>query len=133
MLEAIALADGKRLWDRPVGATEGGWRVRFTKNALLVHPSRALPVIDSAALARRCLPLGLSAAVPAGIGTAAAGAAVVSRREQAPSRFAVLVCDPKDGQLIQRLNFAGHGTNADVLLTPRGLVVNVGGAVFGLQ
>lgn len=137
VLEAIRLTEGKRLWDRPLGAAEGGWRVTAAKNALLVQPLRAQPDIDVPGLLKRWLALDAAATVPTmlpcSVGRAAAGAALRVRREQAPSRFALLVCDPTDGQLLQRLNFVGRGTNVGVQLTPHGIVVGTAGAAWGLQ
>ncbi|OAI46433.1 hypothetical protein AYO44_11425 [Planctomycetaceae bacterium SCGC AG-212-F19] len=137
VLVALALTDGTRLWDRPLTGADGGWRVIAAKNALLVHPLHAQAEMDVPALWRRWLALDVAGAMPTVapcvVGKAAIGAALVVRQEQAASRFALLVCDPKDGQLIQRCNFAGRGTKADVMIGRRSLVVGVGGTLWGLQ
>jgi outer membrane protein assembly factor BamB len=137
VLEAISLADGKRIWDRPLTAADGGWQVLAAKNALLVHPVQAQPELDAVALWRRSalldFPSLLPTLAPLPVNRAAGSASIRIRQEQVPSRFSLLVCDPKDGQLIQRFNFASRGTSASVRVSPQGIVVATPGAAWGIR
>ncbi len=137
VLEAVSLADGKRLWDRPLTAADAGWQVVAAKNALLVHPLKAQPEFDELAMWRRCVLLDFPSLVPTlapfALGRAATGTAIRIRQEQVPCRFSLLICDPRDGQLIQRSNFAGRGTAASVSVSPQGIVVVTPGAAWGIR
>jgi hypothetical protein len=98
---------------------------------------KARPDLDAVAMWRRYALLDLSGLVPTvapfSAVRAANGAALSVGREQAPSRFCLLVCDPKDGQLVQRFNFVGRGTSANVSISPPGIVVATPGAAWGIQ
>jgi outer membrane protein assembly factor BamB len=57
----------------------------------------------------------------------------VEMKNAAPGlAFPVLVCDAKDGRLVQRLNFAGHGPQGSLQILRHGLAVEFGGQVWGL-
>src|SRR5262249_6010358 len=56
-------------------------------------------------------------------------------RAARPLTFAwpILICDPKDGALVQRLNFAADPLETAVQVVPDGLVVASGRGVWGLS
>jgi outer membrane protein assembly factor BamB/tetratricopeptide (TPR) repeat protein len=114
VLHARALADGKLLWSRPLSGPAGTWRAVACGGGVMVYPTRV-----------RLQPHW--SWVPLG-GTALA----LPVRIQGPRGLPVLFCDPKDGQLLQRLNFpAAAGTAVQTL--PHRLVVEVGGQAWGLR
>ena len=92
VLEAISLADGTRIWDRPLTAADGGWQVIAAKNALLVHPVQSQPELNAMAMWRQSALLDFPGLLPTlaslPVGRAAGGAAIRVRQEQVPSRLA---------------------------------------------
>jgi cellulose synthase operon protein C len=89
VLSAYALSDGHRLWERPLPAPEGNWRVTHDSGQLIVYP------LDAAALEFRLRgPLGSLECFIA--------SSVVDFSGQG---FPVILADPNTGRLDQRLNF----------------------------
>jgi hypothetical protein len=113
-LWARALSTGKLLWSQPLRGPAGPWCVAGRRGALLAYPVHVptLPRWYWVALGGALLPL------PAG---------------GRPGReFAIHCCDPKDGRLVQRLNFPGPALHSAVQVLPRGLVVEVGCKAWGV-
>src|SRR5262249_34728175 len=135
VLHALALVDGQQIWKRPLTGYQGEWQVVATKGCLLIYPCEARPDAHAASLFRRALPMDVTALVPTQLacvrGFASLAATLVL--EQSTSRFSIYVSDPKDGQLLQQLNFAGQGRFAAVNVFPRGLVVALNGSAWGLD
>jgi outer membrane protein assembly factor BamB len=135
VLEAFTLADGKRLWRRPLGANSTDWRVALTRRYLLAFPAQATPEARATDFWRRLSLVDSLPVFPAPVPPAQGFKAIASllRQWQSRSQFAVLLCDPADGQLIQRLNFTGHGPAVHVGVFDKRLVVSMAGAAWGLQ
>jgi outer membrane protein assembly factor BamB len=128
VLHAFALADGKPLWQMPLGSRPVRWRTLLTKSGILVHATEAQPDVADAVFLRRYLPSSSPALVPTTgllpVSAGLPGLLTVLRREREPSQIPLVVCDPSDGGVIQRLNFASVGSRAEVgLFEHSGIVV----------
>src|SRR5262249_55402141 len=88
-LTALSLEDGKRLWDRPLAdAPARNWQTMRIGEYLLAYPIPRAGVPFPVPLTfgmLECGPLPLEGHTGAG--------------------FPVLICDPRTGNLVQRLNF----------------------------
>jgi hypothetical protein len=112
---ALALSDGKLLWNNPLGVTAPRWRLARTANCLVAWPLE--------------MDLGL------GWGWLAAGdlpvAAPLKARLGQP--FPVLLIDPGDGKVVQRLSFESALPEGTVQLFAGHMVVGVPGKAWGLS
>lgn len=119
VLAAHAWKDGNRLWDVPLpDAPETRWKVSVAPQGLLVHPAEALmtrPGFDALGEFRRARGWG-------GLLRAAGR----SYDAWAARELPVLVIDPADGRLVQRLTFPAAGPAAGLAVTPKGVVVVTG-------
>jgi outer membrane protein assembly factor BamB len=123
-LQARLLGDGKLLWVRLLPAPGGPWQVVCTNTFVAAYPlpsftrmwNRAsrLPVV---------LPVGFSR-----VGLSLPGSFV----EGENSGFHVLLFDPHDGKLLQRLNFTTAWPWAAVQVFPHRLIVAAEGHAWGL-
>lgn len=112
-LHAVALADGKRLWKPvPMGKGSGPWRAARTRSLLVAFPEDGRANLH---LAPTCL------LVP-----------VLYPQEITWDEYSLVICDPKGGRLMQRLNFSGEGSQTAVFFWERGLAVVVGSQAWGL-
>jgi outer membrane protein assembly factor BamB len=101
---ARSLKDGKLLWARPLPGRTGNWRVACCGKWVLVHPvhpKQAGQDDDTWSQAT------------------------------AELIWPVFFCDPKDGAVVQRLNFAEPALETAVQLVRHGLVVAAAGRVWG--
>jgi outer membrane protein assembly factor BamB len=112
ILHARALADGKPLWELPLPASAGSWQMVRTSDYLLIYPDP-----NSARNQQPRLLGGFLLSFP--------GSATFQS-------FPVLICDPKDGLPIQRLNFIRGDSCVGVQLRRNGLVVATAGKASGL-
>ena len=120
MLAAHSWKDGSLLWEFPLAnAPHTHWRLSVSPQGLLVHPAEALllnPQFDAVGEFRR-----------AGWDRDHLLRAVARSYDVWTAReLPVLVVDPADGRLIQRLTFPAAGPAAGVAVTPRGVVVVTG-------
>jgi outer membrane protein assembly factor BamB len=121
VLHARSLADGKSLWARPLGGPAARWRTLATPDAVIAYPVNTRKVhIRIGSLLESVELTAVDSSVP------------------------VELCDPKSGQLVQRLNLASPGRRKTlgieallrtgdnqpvVLLTGRGLIMSAAGNV----
>jgi hypothetical protein len=117
MLTAHDWNDGNPLWKVPL--PEGKWKVAVAAHGILAYPAEAVfrrPDFDAVGEFRR-------AGWDAGALLRAAGRTydVWADRE-----LPVLVIDPADGRLRQRLTFPAAGPVAGVAVTPKGVTVVTG-------
>jgi outer membrane protein assembly factor BamB len=137
LLRAVSLADGKPLWDAPLTGGAGPWRVQATGRWLLAHPAEARTELDTVHALRRYQVLDGTALYPTQAALPLSGALPLVLRTHwqatAPAQFPVLLCDPRDGQLVQRLNFTTRGPQADLVAGPRGMFVGLADAVWCLR
>ncbi len=133
VLHALSLVDGKRLWTRPLGAVPGGWRVRRTRNYLLVHPNQAAAEMPFGLAVRRYLPTAPGGLYPTPVSlfTGLPGVLTWLCREQSPSRFVLIACSPRDGRQLQRLDCGARGTSVGVSVAESGLVLDLGETIEG--
>jgi len=124
-LEARAVSDGRRLWRTALPVAGQRWQVIPTRHALLAVPQQATLAANASFLWRRWLGL-----TPGGLWTATTSAVALA---QSPSRASVVVCDPKDGKVLQTLDFAGQGGAFQVNVVGSRVVVAMTGSVWGLQ
>lgn len=128
VLYAHRLSDGQRLWEQALPGPAGRWQVIRAGNSLLTYPLDGL----SHAFQFRCRWVSLQWEV-------------IRPPEDRPFGFPVLICNPKTGQLIQRLNLSSpegrmmickSGLRAavpTVQSTGGGIVVALEGRAWGFQ
>jgi outer membrane protein assembly factor BamB len=123
ILQARSLADGRRLWDFPLPDRPGSWRTILTRQYLIVFP---------ADLSSRTPWVALFDARPmiAPIIGIYPGLFPTTAR---PRDFPILICDPAEGKLIQRLNFTVPGPPPTVQFFDGGMVVILAAAAWGLK
>jgi outer membrane protein assembly factor BamB/tetratricopeptide (TPR) repeat protein len=114
VLSARSLAGGKLLWSRPLAGPAATWRAVDCGGAVLAYPAyiRLEPKWYWLALGETVLSLPLQVRTEVTI--------------------PVLCCDPKDGRLLQRLNFPAREPAFAVQVFPHRLVVGVDGRAWGL-
>jgi hypothetical protein len=119
--------DSRSLWESPLpGLTDGTWKLAVAPQGLLVYPSEAVrrhPDLEPTGEFRRT-GLGLFALLRA---------ASRPYDVQAERALPILVIDPADGRLIQRLNFPAIGPAVGVTVTPKGVVVVTGKGTWTLR
>jgi len=137
VLQAVALANGLRLWQQPLTGGTGNWRALLTKNFLLAHPAEAETGVNAGFLARRYLPLDGTTLFPTVAPWSVARIIPESMwafgRSQAPSKLPVVLIDPKSGKELHRLSFAGRGPAAGVALFDQQAIVMIGDRAWGLR
>jgi outer membrane protein assembly factor BamB len=135
VLEALALDDGRRRWQARVEGPGDDWRVAVTKRCLLVYPRQAQSVANAHVLYRRAMPLDLCSFLPtqACVVRGLAGMSAEIAIGQSPGRFSIFLCDAKDGQVIQRLDFVGSGGTVQAGIFDKRLIVAMRGTAWGLQ
>lgn len=119
-LTAYSWKDGERQWEIPLPeAVDTKWKITPSPQGLLVHPAEAIRTktdFDAIGEFRK-----------AGwrwdklLQTVGKSYDVWTARE-----LPILLIDPADGRLIQRLNFPALGPAAGVAVTPKGVVVVTG-------
>jgi hypothetical protein len=119
-LAAHGWSDGERAWEIPLpDLPHAKWRITVAPQGLLVHPAEAIltnPDFDAIGEFRR-----------AGFNRERLLRAVSKSYDVWTAReLPILVIDPADGRLIQRLNFPAAGPAAGVAVTPKGVVVVTG-------
>jgi outer membrane protein assembly factor BamB len=119
-LTAFDWKDGRPLWEVPLpDAPHSHWRLSVSPHGLLVHPAEAVllkPDFDAIGEFRR-----------AGWSRDGLLRAVDRSYDAWTAReLPVLVLDPADGRLVQRLTFPAAGPAAGVAVTPKGAVVVTG-------
>jgi outer membrane protein assembly factor BamB len=117
VLAAHGWKDGNPLWQAPL--PDGTWRLTVAPQGLLAYPTEAVlrhPAFDALGEFRRA---GWDAA-------ALLRAASRTYDGWADRELPVLVLDPADGRLVQRLTFPAAGPAAGVAVTPKGVVVVTG-------
>jgi len=120
VLATHAWKDGSLLWEIPLpDAPHTHWKLTVSPQGLLVHPAEAVllnPHFDAVGEFRR-----------AGWARGRLLAAACKSYDSWTAReLPVLVIDPADGRLIQRLTFPAAGPAAGVAVTPSGVVVVTG-------
>jgi PQQ-like domain len=111
--------DGILAWDMPLpDSPQSKWKVTVSPQGLLVHPSGALQLKPDFDLAGE-LRDGWNA-------QRLLVAVLKSYHVWSARELPILVIDPADGRLIQRLNFPAAGPAAGVAVTPKGVVVVTG-------
>lgn len=137
VLQAVALANGLRLWQQPLTGGAGNWRALLTKNYLLAHPAEAETSVNAAFLARRYLPLDGAALFPTvapwSVARIVPECMWAFSRSQAPSKLPLVLLDPKTGKVLHRLNFDGRGPAAGVALFDKQAIVTIGDRAWGLR
>jgi outer membrane protein assembly factor BamB len=114
-LIAYTWKDGERQWEVPLPEVpHAKWKVTVAPQGLLVHPAKAIPLRPDVDPAPEVARAGLN--WPRLIGAMRRSYDVWSARE-----LPILVVDPADGRLIQRLNFPAAGPAAGVAATPKGV------------
>jgi outer membrane protein assembly factor BamB len=127
ILQARSLADGKRLWHRPLPGPAGPWQVVHLGSAVAAYP---IPDLACAWNKWGRLPSW----VPLGAGqTALPLARLFATPHNEATAFAVWLHDARDGQLLQRLNFATEYPWAVVALLPHRLIVAGDGRAWCLH
>jgi outer membrane protein assembly factor BamB len=120
LLAAYSWRDGQQLWEAPLpDVSPTTWKVAVTPQALLAYPTEAMlrhPGFDAVGEFRRA---GWDA-------TALLRAISRTYDVWADRELPVLVIDPHDGRLVQRLTFPAAGPAAGVAVTPKGVVVVTG-------
>jgi outer membrane protein assembly factor BamB len=117
MLAARGWNDGNPLWEVPL--PDGKWKLTVAPQGVLAYPAEATlrqPGFDAVGEFRRA---GRDAA-------ALLRAAGRTYDVWADRELPVLVFDPGDGRLVQRLTFPAAGPAAGVAVTPKGVVVVTG-------
>lgn len=119
-LVAYDWKDGQALWEVPLpDAPHSQWRLSVSRQGLLVHPAEAVllkPDFDVIGEFRK-----------AGWSRDGLLRAVDRSYDAWTAReLPVLVIDPTDGRLVQRLTFPAAGPAAGVAVTPKGVVVVTG-------
>ena len=113
--------DGNPLWEAPLPELpHGKWKLAVAPPGLLVYPAEAVlrhPGFDAVGEFRQA---GWD-------GAALLRAAGRTYDVWADRDLPVLVLDPADGRLVQRLTFPAAGPAAGVAVTPKGVVVVTGG------
>jgi outer membrane protein assembly factor BamB len=136
-LHALALADGRTLWDQPFPLTPDRWQVIVTQRYLLLHPAEARPDVAADALRRRWLPVNPAAVLPTTallpLPMALSTLLTSTDLDRTRGQFPIAICDPKDGRLIQRLNFRAMGTSAGIALHERSAVIVTAAGAWGLR
>jgi hypothetical protein len=121
----------------PLGSRPARWRTAVTKNGLLVHASEAQPEAADAVYLRRYLTTSSPALLPTSgllpVSAGLPGLLTVLRREREPSQIPLIVCDPADGRLMQRLNIVSVGSRADVALFEHSGIVVGRLAAWGIK
>lgn len=107
ILYACSLNDGRPLWTRALPGPPASWQVTRARGHVVVYP---LAWASTPPLPRGALP-----------------------KTSRPQDFPILLCDPKDGQLVQRLNFPCDGSAGQVQFLTKGLVALSGGEAWGLN
>jgi hypothetical protein len=114
VLQATSLSDGKRLWEQPLPASGGRWRVVRTESTVAVYARPQWARVWARAACQ--VPVGLtqiSLPLPRFSDTLPDSA----------RGFTILLHDPKDGQLVQRLNFTTVQPWASAAWLQRGVMV----------
>lgn len=125
-LTAYFWATGERVWDAPLPETPGsGWKLAVTSVGIVASPTEARPV---------GAPPDLAAELAAGPGLwdGLLRAARKSYHHSATRELQVLLLDPADGRLLQRLTFPASGPAAGVAATAKGVSVVTGAGSWGL-
>jgi outer membrane protein assembly factor BamB len=137
VLQAVALANGLRLWEQPLSGSVGTWRALLTKNYLLAHPADAEMSVNAVFLARRYLPLDGTALFPTlapwSVARIIPECMWAFSRAQSPSQLPLVLLDPKTGKVLHRLSFAGQGPAAGVALFDKQAIVAIGDRAWGLH
>lgn len=120
ILTAYDWKDGERQWEIPLpDAVDTKWKITTSPQGLLVHPAEAIMTktdFDAIGEIRK-----------AGWRWDKLLQAVGKSYDVWTAReLPILVIDPADGRLIQRLNFPALGPSAGVAVTPKGVVVVTG-------
>jgi outer membrane protein assembly factor BamB len=114
-MSARVLADGKLLWRRPLGMTAPRWQLARAGKCLI-----AWPLEMDWGLHWGWLPAGdLAVAFPL--------------RAPLGQRFPLVLSDPANGKVLQRLDFPTAVPQGTVQLFPGRLIVGVPGRLWGLQ
>jgi outer membrane protein assembly factor BamB/tetratricopeptide (TPR) repeat protein len=122
-LQARTLADGRTRWALPLPNLAGPCRVVRMSRSLLVYPADAsLPANWSPVFGSRPVVFPF-------LGSNLLTVPFAAREGE----FPVLVVDPVEGRVVQRLNFVLTWPQAAVHLLDRGAVVAVGGQAWGLK
>jgi outer membrane protein assembly factor BamB len=120
MLAAHGWNDGNQLWEVPLpDLLDRKWKLSVAPQGVLAYPAEAIlrqPGFDAVGEFRRA---GWDAA-------ALLRAAGRTYDVWADRELPVLVFDPADGRLVQRLTFPAAGPAAGVAVTPKGVVVVTG-------
>jgi hypothetical protein len=120
MLVAHGWKEGERLWEVPLPELpHTKWKITVSPQGLLVHPAEAVilkPDFDVVGEFRKA-----SGSFDLLLHAVRKSYDVWTARE-----LPILVIDPADGRVIQRLNFPAAGPAADVSVTPKGVVVVTG-------
>jgi len=125
VLCARSLADGKRLWARPLPAPAGPWKVLSTRSAVAAYPVPLLPAVWNRVSRVPCF-------VPCGFTHLALPLPRASIAPTNAPSFRVQLHDPRDGQLVQRLVFATSQPWAGLEQFGRYLAVVADGKAWGL-
>jgi hypothetical protein len=120
ILAAYSWKDGQQLWEAPLpDVPHPKWKLAVAPQGVLAYPAEAVlrqPGFDAVGEFRR-----------AGWDRAALlRAASRTYDVWADRELRVLVIDPNDGRLVQRLTFPAAGPVAGVAVTPKGVVVVTG-------
>jgi hypothetical protein len=111
VLQSRSLADGKLLWSRVLPGSAGPWRAVCAGDLVLAFPGGSK--------LRRTASSPFSTSRNRRVGTEPSG----QRKARVPDGFSILCCDAKDGQLLQRLNFAGHFSEGTMRIQSHRLLV----------
>ena len=119
-LTAYAWKNGERQWETPLPeASHTKWKITTSPQGLLVHPAEAIMTrteFDAIGEFRKT----------GGQWNKLLQAVGKSYDVWTARELPILVIDPADGWLIQRLNFPALGPAAGVAVTPKGVVVVTG-------
>jgi outer membrane protein assembly factor BamB len=112
-IQARSRQDGKSLWEAPLPEQVSGWHIVRTRDQLLVYPS----------------PESLHARPPMVLG----GYLVSVPSAIAIRHFPVLILNPTDGKLLQRLNFNVHAGSGALQIVGPDVVIMASGKGWGLS
>jgi outer membrane protein assembly factor BamB len=120
-LYARSLANGKRLWTRPLSGPECTWQVLLLGQALAVYPVARWETVGQQAASRFCtVPLVFTKVrIPL--------PDPLARIEADPTTFHVSFHDPGNGEKLERLSLNAGAAWADVQLLGRRLVIAADG------